>query len=215
MKLLVSLLAFCALAAAAPPRLFYSKSFPGSKPPYMEVRLERDGKAEYREAAAEEPPLRIQLRPDEVDAVFALADKLGNFTREIESNLNVARMGEKTFRWEQDGKTHQVKFNYSTDVDAEALHEWFEKISESAQRFYELERTVKYDRIGVNQALLNLEAAWDKGRIAGVSQFLPLLDRVVKNDSYLNMARERAGKIATLFRNPPAPKPAETKANPQ
>jgi hypothetical protein len=210
MKALLCLLACCFVAAAGTPRLFYSKSFPTSKPEYTEVKLERDGKAEYRESPTEEPPLRIQLRADEADAVFVLADKLGHFTRELESGLKVARMGEKTFRWEQDGETHQVKFNYSLDPDAEALHEWFERISESAQRYYELESTVKYDRIGANQALLNLEAAWDKGRLAGINQFLPLLDRVAKNDSYLNMARERAAKLAALFReqlaHPPAPK---------
>ena len=31
--------------------------------------------------------------------------------------------------------------------------------------------------------------------------FLPLLDRVVKNESYLNMARDRAGAIAETIRN--------------
>lgn len=48
MKLAV--LSLLALAASAEPRLFFSKSFPGSTPPYMEIRLARDGAIEYREA---------------------------------------------------------------------------------------------------------------------------------------------------------------------
>jgi hypothetical protein len=35
-----------------------------------------------------------------------------------------------------------------------------------------------------------------------VDQFLKWLDRVTKNESYLNMARERASRLAETFRNP-------------
>ena len=69
--------------------------------------------------------------------------------------------------------------------------------------FIDLERAAKYDKLGVNSALLKLEAAWDRHRLVALPLFLPLLDRVDKNDAYLNMARERAARLAALFRNPP------------
>ena len=208
MKLLPVLL--CALPLCADPLLFYSKSFPNSRPDYMEVRLTRDGLSEYRESPTEDP-LRFKLTPADTEAFFALAEKLGHFSRPLESGLPVARMGEKTFRWEDGGKKTEVKFNWSTDLDAQALHENFEKICESGQYYYILERAVKYDRIGVYNVLLKLEAAWDRKRLMGVDLFIPLLDRVVKNDGYLNIARERAEKLAATFRGKPleeAGKPA-------
>jgi len=71
--------------------------------------------------------------------------------------------------------------------------------------YFALERAAKFDKLGVNQAILKLEAAWTGG--AGRRRsVLPLLDRVAKNESYLNMARDRAAKLAAAFREPPAPK---------
>jgi hypothetical protein len=205
--LLCALLAATAVAADGP-SIVYSKKFPGSRPEFVEIRLWRDGRGEYREAPDEEDPLVFKLKPEETNTIFLLAEKLDRFKRPLESGLKVARMGDKTFRWVE-GQQSEQTFNYSLDTDAQAVHEWFEKITESQLYFIELERSVKYDRLGVNQAILKLEAAWDKNRIVSLEQFLPLLDRVAKNDGYLNMARERAAKLAALFRSGPVKPPAE------
>lgn len=185
--------------AADGPRLFYSKTFPGSKPPYMEIRLDRDGHAEYREAPGEEFPTVFRLRPREARVVWELAGKLDRFRRPLESGLKVARMGDKLLRWEQDGERHEAKFNHTLDPDAQLLHEWFERMCESAILQADLERAVKYDRLGVNQTILRIEAAWDRKRLVGVDQYIPLLKRVAANSTYLNMARERAEKLLALF----------------
>lgn len=205
--LLAALLPLLALAQDAP-RLFYSKTFPNSRPAYCEVRVERDGKALYREDPADDNPVAFSLSPEETEAVFQLADKLEHFKKPLESGLKVARMGDKLFRWEKAAEKYETKFNYTQDLDGQQMLDWFERMAESGNHFIYLERTVKYDKLGVNQALLNLEASWDRKRLVGVSQYLPLLDRIVKNESYLQMARHRAAKLAEIFRNPP---PAEAK----
>lgn len=205
MKLL-ALFCFGLLAFAQDaPRLFYSKKFPGSKPEYQEIRLPRDGRAEYREGPDEDDPIILKLTPTEADEIFTLGDKLGHLDHEIESGLKVAHMGDKLMRWQQGSESHEVKFNYTADPDGQALYDWFERMCESAQLYIDLERTAKYDKLGVNQSILKLEAAWDRRRLVGVSVYLPLLDRVAKNQSYLNMARERAERLAATFRNPPPP----------
>ncbi len=199
MRALLLLPLAAAASAADGPRLFYSKTFPGSKPPYMEIRLDREGRAEYREAQDEEFPVVFQLRPHEARAVWALSEKLDRFRKPLESGLKVARMGDKLLRWEQDGERHEAKFNHTLDPDAHLLHDWFERMCESAILQADLERAVKYDRLGVNQAILRIEAAWDRKRLVGVDQYVPLLKRVAANSVYLNMARERAGKLLALF----------------
>ena len=50
MRWLLSLFCAAALMAADAPRIFYSKSFPPSHPPYIQITLERDGTAVYRES---------------------------------------------------------------------------------------------------------------------------------------------------------------------
>jgi hypothetical protein len=212
--LLLLLLLACSLLPAQDPSIYFSKSFPKSKPEFYEVKLARDGRVEYREAPDFDLPVKFALKTEETQAIFLLAEKLERFKRNLESGLPVARMGEKTFRWELGDSQTETKFNYSTDPDAQALLEWFDRMSESAQYFIDLERTVKFDRLGVNHALLKLEAAWDKKRLVGVEQYLKLLDRVAKNESYMNMARERAERLAAIFRagtEAPAQPPAEAK----
>ncbi len=67
-----------------------------------------------------------------------------------------------------------------------------------------------YDKLGVNDVLLHFQLSWDRGRIVAPEQFLPLLDRVAKNESYLHIARERAAALAEAIRNP-LPPPAKTR----
>ncbi len=210
MKILLALLIPFLAVAQDPPKIFFSKTFPGSRPAYMEVRLERDGRAEYREGPDEDNPIILKLTKDDADTIYALADKLDHFNRELESGLKVARMGDKLLRWENGAEKHEAKFNYTMDPDGQAIYDWFERINESALYFIDLERAAKYDKLGVNQALLKLESAWDRRRLVALPVFLPLLDRVDKNESYLNMARERAARLAAIFRNPPPP-PAPAK----
>lgn len=193
-----------ALFAQDADRLVFSKSFPGSSPAFYEIRLTPSGDAEFRDNPDEDLPLKLKLREADCRAIFAIAAKLDYFKNPLESGLPVARMGEKMFRWEKGKESREQKFNYSLDTDAQALQDWVERIAESALLYYDLERTAKYDRLGVNKTLLHLETAWDKHRLVAHDKFLPLLKRVAGNDSYLNMARERAAKLVLYFSDPEA-----------
>lgn len=200
------LLASLAAAAFADPVVFYSKNFPGSVPAYVSVELSKDGSAVYKEAPDDQDPVSFKVPAEENTQIFDLVDKLDHFKRPLESNLKVANMGAKIFRYENGSEKHEVKFNFSLDENAKALLDAFERITETQQLLFMLERSVRFDRLGVNKVLLQVEAAWDRRRLVGPERFLTMLDRVTKNDSYLNIARERAAFLAESFRNP-KPKP--------
>ncbi len=197
--MLCLLLAMQVAYAASAPRLFYSKSFPGSVPPYVAISVEKSGGCEYRETPDEEP-LKFQLSEAETSELFTLADRLDNFKRPLESGLKVAKMGVKTFRFEDGQAKSEVQFNFTEDVDGRALHDWFERIAETEQHLINLERAAKYDKLGVNKALLQLEASYDRKRLVSMAQFLPMLDRIAKNETYLHMARTRAAGLADSIR---------------
>lgn len=199
---LLLIFANACFAEAGAPRIFYSKSFPGSVPAYVSIEINQDGKGVYMEAPDDESPVQLKLTEQDTSAIFALAEKLERFKRPLESNLKVANMGIKTFRYENGAEKSEVKFNYSIDEDAKSLADFFERITESQMLHGNLERTVRFDRLGVNKALLQIEAAYDRNRLVTLERFLPLLDRVAKNDAYLHMARERAATLADAFRNP-------------
>jgi len=198
-------------------RLVLSKDFPASKPAFVMVTLEKNGEAEYREAVDDDQPLKFKLTAAEAQTVFSLAEKLDYFKHPLESPLKVAFMGTKTFRYENGADKSEVKFNFSEDPTAQALQDWFERMSESAQYRIELERTAKYDRLGVMHALSLLGSALDRKRLVALDQYLPMLDRISKNESYMHAARTQAAEIAEVIRaalpagndSPPAKPPAD------
>jgi hypothetical protein len=200
MKRIAIIIVSCAALSADDPSLFFSKSFPGSTPAYVAITVDKSGAGEYKESPDDDKPLKLQLSASDTSEMFALADKLDRFKRPLESPLKVAQMGMKTFRFQDGANKTEVKFNFSEDADARALADWFERISETGQNYYALERAVKYDKLGVNQALLQFSIAMDKKRVVAPQLFLPMLDRVAKNATYLNMARSRAANLAESIR---------------
>jgi hypothetical protein len=196
-----------ALPLLAGPRLTYSKSFPGSTPAWLEISIERTGAGVYKEDPKEEDPLKFQLAEADAAQIFGLVDKLDRFSHPLESPLKVANMGMKTFRYESgEGSgagSGEVKFNYSEDLDAKALTDWFERIAESERSLIELERSVRFDKLGAQNAILRIEILRDQKRLVAPEQFLPMLDRVAKNEIFLHIARDRAAALTDSIRAQP------------
>lgn len=182
-------------------RIVYTKAFPGSNPAYVKITIERSGAATYQESADEPEPARFTLEPVVTDALFDLAAKLNHFTRKLDSNnAKIANMGLKTYRWEEGGNATIVQYNHTTDEDARAFQDWLERITECQRILAELEHTYRYDRLGVNEVLVRLEAAWQQKRLVAAAEFVPILDRIAKNPALLNMARERAANLSDAFK---------------
>lgn len=201
MKLLAlaALASLCALAADTP-RVVFTKSFPGSDPAWYSVSVTPTGDAEYREDPKDEKPIIFKMAESDANEIFALSAKLDYFKRKLESPAKVARMGDKTLHFEKGAESSETTFNFTEDPDGRTIADWFEKISETERRLIDLQRVVKYDKLGVNDALLQLEIVLDKKRLVAPEQFLPMLDRVVKNESFMHQSRARAAFLADLIR---------------
>ena len=203
-KRCATLLLLSAALALAEPKLFYSKFFKGSTPEFVAITVQRSGQVTYQEAKEDDNPIKLELTAAESQEIFGLADRLDKFQRPIESGLKVANMGTKTFRFEDGSDKHEIQFNYSQDTNAQALLDWFERITESERHFIDLDRTVHYDKLGVNDVLLQLQITYEHKRLVAPEQFLPLLDRIAKNESFIHIARERAAGLSDSIRKPSA-----------
>jgi hypothetical protein len=197
--LCVLLLASCGFAADGPSVIF-TKSFPGSHPAFIEITIQKDGAGVYKEDPKDDDPLTFKLGGDFNTQIWALSDKLDHFGHKLESGLKVANMGMKTFRYESPEGAKEAKFNYSEDPDARALLDLFEQISESERAYIALETAVRFDKLGAQEAILRIEALHDNKRLVPETQFLPLLDRVANNESFIHMARERAANLGDAIR---------------
>ncbi|HTS25504.1 MAG TPA: hypothetical protein VMH81_06500 [Bryobacteraceae bacterium] len=191
-----------ALFAGDGPRLIYTRSFPGSVPAFMQVIVDKAGNTEYREAVDDDLPVKFQLTAADTQTVFDLAGKLDYFKHPLESPLKVAFMGTKTFHYENGDQKSETKFNFSEDPAARDLQDWFERMAESAEHHIDLDRAAKYDKLGVVKALTLLGSALERKRLVGLDQFLPTLDRIAKNETYMHTARVQAAEISEAIRNP-------------
>lgn len=182
----------------APPeldRIFFSKSFPGSVPEYFEVTVDSAGNATYREAPDEEP-VEFRLEGEETSAVFELAESLDRFRGKLQSDRKVAFTGQKVLRYySAAGEETEVKFTFTTEQDAQAIVGWFERAGETERHLIELERVVRFDRLGVNKTLLLFQASFDGGRVVGARQFLPILKTITEDSKVMHMARARAASL--------------------
>lgn len=201
MRIVLAALLFASTVCAAP-RLFYSKYFKGSVPEYVAITVERDGQVTYQEAKDDDNPIKIRLDRASLQEMFDLTEKLDRFQHPLESGLKIANLGLKTFRFEDGDEHHEIQFNYSEDPSAQALLDRFERITETEQHFANLDRTAHFEKLGVNEVLLQMQVTWERNRLIAPEQFLPLLDRIARNESYLHISRERAAAIADAIRKP-------------
>jgi hypothetical protein len=194
----------CAPLLALTPKISYTRSFPGSTPAYFCVYVDRAGALEYKESPIDDQPLKAQLPDSDAAALFGMAEKLNFFKMPLESGLKVANTGKKTFHYEDgSGPATEVTFNYSLNETAQQLQEKFELIAESERAYIELERTVRYDRLGVNDALAQVESLWLHKQLAAPKQFVPLLTRIISRESLMHLVRDRAARLKDEFEAPP------------
>ena len=197
-------LAYCAPLIAASPKLSYTRNFPGSTPEYFCVGVDRSGSLEYKESPTDDHPLKAQLPDGDVSTLFAMAEKLSYFKQPLESGLKVANTGKKTFRYD-DGTAPatEVTFNYSLNETAQQLQERFEQIAATERAYVELERSLRYDRLGLNDALAQVESLWLRKQLAAPKQFLPILTRISTRETLMHLVRDRAARLKDEFEAAP------------
>jgi hypothetical protein len=187
----------------ATPKIVFTKSFPGSTPPFQSVSVDQNGSLEYMESASDDQPVTALMSHSEAMPLFEQARKLDYFRFPLDSGLKVANTGKKTFRYiDADGKSTETSFNYSNNEIARQLLDRFEQIAASERAYQDLDRAVHFDKLGVNEALAQIESLWLQKQLAAPQQFIPLLDRIIGHESFMHLVRERSAKLKEAFKGP-------------
>jgi hypothetical protein len=169
------------------------------------VSVSKGGDLLYKEQPDDDQPVKAQLPPAEAESLFSLASKLNFFQDKIDSGLKVANTGKKTFRYDDGkGKISQAVFNYSTNPLAQQLLSRFEDIAATERAYIALDETSRFDKLGVNDALAQVEALWLHKQLAAPLQFISLLNKIASHQSYMHLARERAARLCSEFQAEPA-----------
>jgi hypothetical protein len=184
--------------AGRPSRLIFTKEFKGSTPEYLAIAVDTTGAATYEGRSVDEPshPRALQLSPATTARLFELAARLDNFhSIELENHKAVANLGLKTFRYEKNGETNQVQFNYTLRQEANELVNWFERIGCVVRHQVALEFAMKYDHLSLPRELLQIEQDLANKGLADPELLVPVLGQIAQNSRYLNVAKNRAQDI--------------------
>ncbi len=194
-----------AFAAGDGAVITYRKVFKASTPEFVELKISRSGKCSFdvRQLAEEASPQPFEVGDALREKIFALAAQLHNFRdADLDVHRKIANLGEKTFRYEKGSEVHETTFNYTLDASAAQLLDLFEGLGREQIDLTNLERAMRYDRLGVNDAVLRLETDYNNKLIPEPDRLLASLDQLAAYEKYLDIARQKARTLAGRIRNP-------------
>jgi hypothetical protein len=186
-------------------KLSFRRVFKSSSPEFIEIVVPEDGRpATYEIRQLDEDP---GASPFELSAnlrarMFDLADKLNRFRgQDLDVHRKIANLGEKTFTWEKGKEVHEVKFNYTLNTAATQLLQIFEGLARQQEHVVMLTRRMRYDRLGINDALLQFETDLNHKLLPEPQAALPMLDEIGNDSRFVDIARQRARTLAERIRH--------------
>lgn len=186
-------------------KLTFRRVFPASTPELIEITVREDSDAAtYEIRQLDEDP---GSAPFEVSSslrikMFAYAKELNHFQHlDLDVHRKIANLGEKTFRWEQGSQKFETKFNYTLNSAATQLLQIFEGLARQEEHYVLLARRMKYDRLGINDGLLQFESDFNRGLIPEPIRLVPLLDQIAADSHVVEIARQRARALADRARH--------------
>jgi hypothetical protein len=182
----------------------YRKIFKGSVPESVEIKISETGKCTFdiRQLAEDPSAQAFEVGQPVRDKIFSLAKELNYFrNQDLDVHRKIANLGAKTFRYEKDGAANEVTFNYTLNTPASQLLEIFEGLARQQDHLQILQRTLKYDRLGVYDALANLETDLENNILPEPERLLPVLEQIANDTHVMEMARTRARAITTKIRD--------------
>lgn len=192
---------FCAaLGGFAQEVIHFERDFPGAIPEHFTVSLTRTGAATYAESG--EDPIELEVGAQEAEEVFAYAAELDYFANSVASSRKVASTGKKVLRYESDSVVRgTVEFDYSEIATARKIASWFVNLAGTYRHLEELNRTLRFDRLGVNKVLVAVEQAFERDRIVAPGLLVPVLDKIAQQPRIVHLARARAEGLLERIRN--------------
>lgn len=175
--------------------LIYRKIFKSSSPEFIEIRVWQNGSGQYDIRQLEDPPepREFEVRPALAAKLFAMAATLKNFQGvDLDVKRKLANLGEKTLRFESGSQAHEVKYNYTLDPTAQQLQVTFEGLARQQEHLQILQHRMRFDRLGVNDALLKFEVDLNKKTIPEPERLLPALEQISADSRIVEIARHRA-----------------------
>jgi hypothetical protein len=192
------------LAQSPAATLSYRKVFKDSTPEFLEIKIHEDGSGTCDLRQLDDPPepQPLQVNPGLAARMFELAKELNYFQGiELDVKRRIANLGQKTFRYARGSDAGEVTFNYTVNAAATQLANIFEGLGRQQEHLTTLERRARYDRLGVNEALLRFEIDLNRRILPEPERLVPVLETIANDTRMIEMARQRARALVERIRS--------------
>ncbi len=211
--------------ASAPDTLTFTLDRPGDAAVHYSLQLDRATRGgTYRGAGAAATPAAAGARPVTTGATEAakaadmpitvsesLLTKLFAAGPLVRSNRcashrkNIAQTGMKTLRLVQNGVVSECTYNYSEDDRVDAATTAFEALAETMQAGERLAAKLRFDRLGLDAEMDNLQTALNEGRALEVGNIAPMLVAIQNDERVMDRVRRKAAHLLQGAGLPSAP----------
>jgi hypothetical protein len=182
----------------------YRRVFKSSTPEFIEVKISDQDKCTFdiRQLDEDADPQTFEVGLEVQKKIFDLASDLNHFANQnLDIQKKIANLGQKTFRYENGAEVHETSFNYTMNASATQLMQLFEGLAKQQQDLTLLKRRAQFDRLGVNDALMQFENDMDHRLLPEPERLLPVLDQISADPHFVEIARSRARALAERIRN--------------
>jgi len=218
----LSLLAACAAMHAQAPQLeppppqhpavstvTFTFDWPSIEPHRYVIAVDSSGGAAYQSwtadstaepSSADDPYLlKFTVSAATRDRIFALARQLKYFNGDFEYHKHpVAFTGDKTLAYADPDKRYETRYNWSENPDIDELTALFQGMSTTLESGRRLERVHRFERLGLDEELKNLEHSALEHRATELQAIAPILVQLAQDPVVLNIARQRARHILQI-----------------
>ena len=173
----------------------------GPAPLHYDIRIdETTGRGSYRlepqgpngGAAPVETPITVEQPL--LKRLFA-AVPLVQSHRCDAHDKNVAQTGTKTLRYTENGQIFECFFNYSNEDRVNTAAALFIALGETMQYGGRLATKLRFDRLGLDAEMDNLQSALADGRAVDVVNIAPVLLAIQNDDRVMELVRRKAAHL--------------------
>ena len=183
----------------------------GTTPMHFEIELDQaTGRGTYRESAV--PAVAAAPASEGADAgsvpaerplvvtapvlkkLFAAVPAVRSHRCESHSH-GIAQTGTKTIRYAQGDGAAECTYNYSDDERLNAATELLEALNETMQFGDRLTNKLRFDRLGLDVEMENLQSAVSEGRAIELGNIASVLEAVQNDDRVMDRVRRKASRL--------------------
>jgi hypothetical protein len=149
---------------------------------------------------------QFKLAPAECQQVFDLAKTANYFNGDFEFKKHkVAYSGDQWLGYFAPGVSHRTHFTFSQNPSIQQLSHLFRGISATLEWEAKLQHQRRYDRLGLNESLNQMEQQAKNGWLKDLDVIAPLLRELAQDPQVMNIARQRAQRLLQMAQaGPPA-----------